>query len=118
VSDPPRRRKYADYLPPEERDRPIGPEQHSRRPRPGHGTVYVHRGRDQVWTATWVDGGDYADPDGLGGMWGSADVESADKGEVLAWARRQPSARHVLQDSLDGDEVLPAADADVVVREI
>ncbi|WP_328343659.1 hypothetical protein [Micromonospora sp. NBC_00421] len=89
----PRRRTNAYYLPPEIRDEEIAPAQVITDPRPGHGTVYIHKGRNLereiVWAATWVDempGGQTA---GVAGIEGTRD-------EVLRWARSRPAAALVV----------------------
>ncbi|MGX4655240.1 hypothetical protein ACWCHM_16215 [Micromonospora sp. SCSIO 07396] len=84
-----RRRTNAFYLPEEMRDSKIAPQQVMSAPRPGFGTVYIHKGRDLhrriVWAAKWVD----EMPDGQ-----SAGVEEFEgtRDEVLRWARSRPAA--------------------------
>lgn len=88
-----RRRTNAFYLPTEVRDSEIASQQMVAAPRPGFGTVYIHKGRGLdrriVWVARWVD----EMPDGQ-----SAGVEVFEgaRDEVLRWARSRPAAAFVV----------------------
>lgn len=54
-------------------------------PRPGLGTVFVMRLNRTQWDASWQEG------PGIRGVEGR-------KAEVLAWARAQPAASHIVYD--------------------
>jgi hypothetical protein len=108
--DTPRRREHAYYLPPEVRDQDIAPEQLFTQPRPGHGTVYVHKGRDLnrrvVWAAVWVD-------ELFGNAAGIDQIEGT-RETVLAWARSRPAAAHLIPAADEpGWAPMPDADDDI-----
>ncbi|GAA0396980.1 MULTISPECIES: hypothetical protein [Micromonospora] len=88
-----RRRTEAFYLPADMRDEEIAPEQVTPSPRPGHGTVYLHKGRSLerriVWAAKWVD------PLPGGHTAGIEEIEGT-RDEVLRWARSRPAAALVI----------------------
>ncbi|WP_428964592.1 hypothetical protein [Micromonospora fluostatini] len=88
-----RRRTNAFYLPAEMRNSEIAPQQVMPAPRPGFGTVYIHKGRNLdrriVWAAKWIDelpGGQSA---------GVEEIEGT-RDEVLRWARSRPAAALVV----------------------
>ncbi|MEV4196723.1 hypothetical protein [Micromonospora globbae] len=108
--DTPRRREHTSYLPPEVRDQDIAPGQLLAQPRPGHGTVYLHKGRDLhrrvVWVAAWIDE--------IPGHATGVDQIEGTRETVLAWARSRPAAAHLIPAS-DGPEwiPMPASDDDI-----
>jgi hypothetical protein len=117
--DEPLRRRYADYLPPEERARPIPAPVPDGRPRPGHGTIFVLPGsspgrpaRTDGWAARWVD--EYEEPGEHGEAVGTETFEGT-RAEVLAWARAKPAQTRLMPvEAEQGWTPLPDADADVV----
>ncbi|MEJ5944508.1 hypothetical protein WDZ17_04270 [Pseudokineococcus basanitobsidens] len=94
---------YRDYLPDD--DKPPLPDDWDQPPRPGHGTVHVLRDEDTgEWEAVWFDRR-YTEISGT-------------KGDVLAWARAQPAAEHVLfARTLGYDVPLESEEADAYLRE-
>lgn len=90
--DTPHRRGHALHPLPEVRDQEVTPEHPLAQPRPGYGTVYLHKGRDLhwrvVWVATWID-------EIPGHHTATAQIEGT-RETVLAWARSRPAAAHLI----------------------
>jgi hypothetical protein len=99
---------------------PTADPQRAGTPRPGNGTVWVHRTnagertRRAVWNAEWID--PYQQPNAAGEEYGYEAIESDNKVQVLAWARSRPAVdRQMITPT--GWITLPDNDDDVDIAE-